>query len=223
MKEHKLFWGEIHTHTNLSDGNGSPEDNFEIARSHLDFWAMAAHEILRRKGNKERGLAGKKLELIPEYVGGTVSNGYWLPGKGIGIQEDFGQMVSPRQFREMVLKHILNRVIRGRGTRSRDRYGEVLGNAFPTGRQQRMGRIDILKEEDSPTFMYLLSSVIGNVGDPDDPTVESWGGRWYQPFPKSFPNYYTDLDEPPEVYWEEIKKWRPDFLADWEKRWEWYD
>jgi hypothetical protein len=39
MKEYKLFWGEIHTHTNLSDGNGSPEDNFEIARSHLDFWA----------------------------------------------------------------------------------------------------------------------------------------------------------------------------------------
>ncbi len=51
------------------------------------------------------GLTGQKLELIPEYGGGTVSNGYWLPGKGIGIQEDFGQMVSPRQFREMILKH----------------------------------------------------------------------------------------------------------------------
>jgi len=51
------------------------------------------------------GLAAKKLELIPEYGGGTVSNGYWLPGKGMGIQEDFGQMVSPRQFREMILKH----------------------------------------------------------------------------------------------------------------------
>ncbi|NOZ21964.1 MAG: hypothetical protein GXP25_12855 [Planctomycetes bacterium] len=37
------FWGEIHTHTALSDGNGSPEDNFEIAKSHLDFWAMADH------------------------------------------------------------------------------------------------------------------------------------------------------------------------------------
>lgn len=43
MEEHELFWGEIHTHTNLSDGNGSPDDNFEIARSHLDFWAMADH------------------------------------------------------------------------------------------------------------------------------------------------------------------------------------
>jgi len=37
------FWGEIHTHTGLSDGNGSPEDNFDIAQSHLDFWAMADH------------------------------------------------------------------------------------------------------------------------------------------------------------------------------------
>ena len=43
MQGHNLFWGEIHTHTDLSDGNGSPEDNFEIAKSHLDFWAMADH------------------------------------------------------------------------------------------------------------------------------------------------------------------------------------
>ena len=43
MEDHQLYWGEIHTHTDLSDGNGSVEDNFEIARSHLDFWAMADH------------------------------------------------------------------------------------------------------------------------------------------------------------------------------------
>ncbi|GAH39252.1 unnamed protein product, partial [marine sediment metagenome] len=43
MEGYELSWGEIHTHTELSDGNGSPEENFEIARSHLDFWAMADH------------------------------------------------------------------------------------------------------------------------------------------------------------------------------------
>ena len=117
----------------------------------------------------------------------------------------------------------ISRVIRGRGTRSRQRFGEVLGNAFPTGRQPRLGHMDILKEGDSPTFMFLLSSAIGRVGDLDDPTQESWGGRFYQPFPNSFANYYTDLDAPPEVYWDEMRKWRPDFLADWEKRWKWYD
>src|SRR5689334_14245738 len=37
------FWGELHTHSDLSDGNGSPEDCFAIARSHLDFWALADH------------------------------------------------------------------------------------------------------------------------------------------------------------------------------------
>ena len=50
-------------------------------------------------------MAAKKLDLIPEYGGGTVCNGYWLPGKGVGIQEDFGQMISPRQFRDVILKH----------------------------------------------------------------------------------------------------------------------
>ena len=39
----KPYWGDLHTHTALSDGNGSPEDNFDIARGHLDFWCMADH------------------------------------------------------------------------------------------------------------------------------------------------------------------------------------
>jgi hypothetical protein len=39
----RVFWGDIHMHTALSDGNGSHEDNFEIAKSHLDFWAMTDH------------------------------------------------------------------------------------------------------------------------------------------------------------------------------------
>jgi len=50
-------------------------------------------------------LITKKLDIIPEYGGGTLCNGYWIQGKGVGLQEDFGQMVSPRQFREMILKH----------------------------------------------------------------------------------------------------------------------
>jgi hypothetical protein len=37
------FWGELHTHSAVSDGNGSMEDCFAIARSHLDFWALADH------------------------------------------------------------------------------------------------------------------------------------------------------------------------------------
>lgn len=43
MSNSGLYWGEIHTHTDLSDGNGTLEQNFDIAASHLDFWAMADH------------------------------------------------------------------------------------------------------------------------------------------------------------------------------------
>ena len=38
-----LYWGEIHTHTELSDGVGSAADNFDMARRHLDFWSMTDH------------------------------------------------------------------------------------------------------------------------------------------------------------------------------------
>lgn len=38
-----IFWGDLHTHTRLSDGNGEFPDHFEIAKSHLDFWTMTDH------------------------------------------------------------------------------------------------------------------------------------------------------------------------------------
>ena len=39
----KPFWGELHTHSEHSDGNGRAADCFAIARSHLDFWALSDH------------------------------------------------------------------------------------------------------------------------------------------------------------------------------------
>ena len=51
-------------------------------------------------------LVRKKLRTVPLYGGGTATGWeYWVPGKGIALQEDFGQMVSPVQFREMIFKH----------------------------------------------------------------------------------------------------------------------
>ena len=53
-----------------------------------------------------RDLVGKKLRAVPLYGGGTATGWeYWVPGKGIALQEDFGQMISPRQFRALILKH----------------------------------------------------------------------------------------------------------------------
>ncbi len=63
MEDHQLYWGEIHTHTDLSDGNGSVEDNFEIAGSHLDFWAMADHAYDREvfRLNYAKRAPGRRL------------------------------------------------------------------------------------------------------------------------------------------------------------------
>jgi hypothetical protein len=48
----------------------------------------------------------RRLRVIPTFGGGTATGwNYWVPGKGIALQEDFGQMISPKQFREMILKY----------------------------------------------------------------------------------------------------------------------
>ena len=48
----------------------------------------------------------RKLRVIPTYGGGTATGwNCWVPGKGIALQEDFGQMISAKQFREMILNH----------------------------------------------------------------------------------------------------------------------
>ena len=53
-----------------------------------------------------RDLVHRKLQTLPLYGGGTATGwAYWVPGKGIALQEDFGQMVSPVQFREMILRY----------------------------------------------------------------------------------------------------------------------
>ena len=47
-----------------------------------------------------------RMRVIPTYGGGTATGwNYWVPGKGIALQEDFGQMISPQQFREKILKY----------------------------------------------------------------------------------------------------------------------
>lgn len=69
MPEEKLYWGEIHTHTALSDGNGSPEENFQIARSHLDFWAMADHAYDPEVFNFDYRTRGPAREILNDRWG----------------------------------------------------------------------------------------------------------------------------------------------------------
>jgi hypothetical protein len=109
----------------------------------------------------------------------------------------------------------IEHVIRGHGTTHDGMFDEKLGDAFPVATWPE----GTLKEGDTPTFLYLLSPVVGGVGDVDDPTCESWGGQFHRPSPRQHPNYYTDLDAPAEVCQATINKWRVAYLSDWKQRW----
>ena len=109
--------------------------------------------------------------------------------------------------------------IRGHGTTHGDQFAQKLGDAFPLAEWPE----GTLKEGDTPTFLYLLSPIIGGVGNVDDPTAESWGGQFRRPHPDQFPFYYTDLDAPAEVCQTTINKWRVAYLSDWKERWDRYD
>ncbi|MFC1558316.1 hypothetical protein ACFL40_03075 [candidate division KSB1 bacterium] len=85
----KLFWGDLHTHTNLSDGNGNPEDNFKIAKKHLDFWTMADHaydEIVFPRKRRKIASGGQFLndhwERVQELCRDYEKNGRFIPFLG---------------------------------------------------------------------------------------------------------------------------------------------
>ncbi len=97
-------------------------------------------------------------------------------------------------------------------------HGPEAGDAFPLAEWPN----GTLKEGDSPTMMYLFSPLFGGVGDVDDPTAESWGGRFRHSDQARYPNYYVDLDAPAEECQATIAKWRVAFLTHWKQRWDWY-
>lgn len=115
-------------------------------------------------------------------------------------------------------KEFIKQNIRGHGTTHSGKYDQKLGDAFPTAEWPD----GTLKEGDTPSFTYLLSPIVGGVGNVDAPASESWGGRFRKPFPKQYPNYYCDLDAPAEECQATISRWRQDFLGDWKLRWDWY-
>jgi len=116
----------------------------------------------------------------------------------------------------------LERHIRGHGTDADGEFAQKLGDAFPGALEPREA-IGALKEGDSPSMLYLLSPRFGGIGDLDDPTQPSWGGRFRRASP-DHPNYYVDLDCPTvEKCQATINRHRVDFLAHWRDRWDRYD
>lgn len=116
-------------------------------------------------------------------------------------------------------KSFIEEVIRGKGSTHDGMFTQKSGDAFPVAEWPE----GTLKEGDSPTLLFLLSPVIAGLGNVNDPSQENWGGQYRKADPDKYPSYYVDLDMPPEECQRTINKWRVDFLADWEKRWKWYD
>jgi len=141
--------------------------------------------------------------VLPRFAHDTF-RGYYLGGEQGG---EWGN------------RTFIEQSIRGRGTTHGGEFAQVLGDAFPVATWPE----GTLKEGDTPSFLYLLSPIIGGVGDVDDPTQESWGGQFRRPFAERFPNYYADLDAPAEVCQATINRWRVAYLSDWRARWARYD
>lgn len=79
----------------------------------------------------------------------------------------------------------------------------------------------ILKEGDSPSMLYLLSPQLGAVGNVEDPTQLSWGGRFRRADAR-YPNYYVDLNADAGTCQATINRWRVHILNDWKQRWRRY-
>ena len=45
MSDNQLYWGELHNHNELGYAQGTLERSYEIARSHLDFYAFTPHAV----------------------------------------------------------------------------------------------------------------------------------------------------------------------------------
>jgi hypothetical protein len=73
-----------------------------------------------------------------------------------------------------------------------------------------------LKMGDTPSVLYLLSPLVGGVGNWDNPTVDSWGGRFQKT--SHGPRYWTDFTGDHTIDRVHVNKWREQFLRDWAVR-----
>ena len=84
-KDEHVFFGDMHCHSTLSDGNGDPEDHFEIAKNHLDFWSLTDHAfdevVFTLKYGKEKRLH-KAWARVQELCRAYEAPGSFVPFLG---------------------------------------------------------------------------------------------------------------------------------------------
>jgi len=60
--EYKLYFGDLHNHNDVGYAQGALERTFEIAQSHLDFFAFTPHVWWPDIGRYEKGIEQKWLK-----------------------------------------------------------------------------------------------------------------------------------------------------------------
>ena len=161
--------------------------------------------------------------ILEGLVSGKWPNLWWIESGTLPLRvyDTFkGVHQGGNQAGEWNSVEFVKRNIRGHGSAHGGEFQELSGDAFPLARYG--GQTGILKEGDSPAMLFLLSPILGKVGNVNDPTQESWGGQFRHFDKRKYPNYYVDLDKPTEECWATVNKWRVAFLADWKARWDWY-
>ena len=150
-------------------------------------------------------------------------NNLWWIEDGVlpkGSHETFrGIYQSGNQKGEWASTGFIDANIRNHGSTHNGLFPEKCGDVFPSANWPK----STLKEGDSPTILYLISPVLGDVGNVNDPTQESWGGQFRHFDSKKYPNYYIDLNKSPRECQLTIGKWREAFLGDWKERWDRYE
>jgi hypothetical protein len=83
-----------------------------------------------------------------------------------------------------------------------------------------LGRVRGIKEGDTPSFLFLVAN---GLGDPEQPWLGSWGGRF-----EGSSNRYVDVTDPdratsgdPDPRMVTVYRWRPAYQADFQARLDW--
>jgi hypothetical protein len=193
-----------------------------VAQALFDNPAIAPNIRIYYIGSTNTQHDSLSRDFLHEFMVNRYTDLWWIEN-GImpkGSRETFrGVYQGGEQTGEWNNVAFIQHHIRNHGSNHQGLYPEKCGNVFPGATRSWVA----LKEGDSPSLLFLLSPVLGGVGNADDPTAESWGGRFGRPDPVRFPNYYADLDTTPEVCQATINKWRVQFLSDWKKRWDRYE
>lgn len=181
----------------------------DVAQALHDEPSIASSIRIFSIGNVNSDMDLGSRDYIFNFMQTRVPGLFWIDNSSrVGFRDTYeGVFRGGNQTGEWKSQNFIDMNIRGHG---------AAGDKFPLA----YGNIG-LKEGDSITLLYLISPKFGGVGNVDNPTAESWGGK-YKRYNEAYPNYYIDCCGNQTAAKESISKWRVQYLSHWKARWDWY-